>query len=73
MIGDLRWTGIFGVNVDVVARTHCSVELIKTEDVLVIPTPPNICADKLNLILTTAGDHGKVRIFSYQVQNATCD
>jgi hypothetical protein len=25
---DLRWAGTFGVNIDFVARTHCSVEFI---------------------------------------------
>ena len=35
VIGDMRWTGTFGVNVDLVARTHCSAELIKTEHILV--------------------------------------
>ncbi len=33
--GDLRWTGSYGVQADIVARTHCSVELIKTEDIMV--------------------------------------
>ena len=35
VVGDVRWTGNFGVNVDLVARTHCSVELIKTEKIMV--------------------------------------
>ena len=35
VIGDHRWTGAFGVNVDLIARSHCSVELIKTEDIVV--------------------------------------
>jgi hypothetical protein len=38
VIGDKRWTGTFGVNLDIVARTHCSVEFIKTEDILVTPS-----------------------------------
>jgi len=42
VIGDLRWTGTFGVNMDVVARSHCSVQLIKTEDILVIPSFPRL-------------------------------
>ncbi len=33
--GDLRWTGVYGVQADIVARTHCSVELIKTDDIKV--------------------------------------
>ena len=39
VVGDERWTGSFGVNVDLVARTHCSVALIKTQDILVGATP----------------------------------
>ena len=35
MIGDHRWTGAFGVNLDLIARSHCSVELIKTADIVV--------------------------------------
>jgi hypothetical protein len=30
--GDTRWAGAFGVNVDLVARSHCSVEMIMLED-----------------------------------------
>lgn len=30
--GDLRWAGTFGVNLDFVARSHCSVEFISIED-----------------------------------------
>ncbi len=30
--GDLRWAGSFGVNIDFVARSHCSVEFITIED-----------------------------------------
>jgi hypothetical protein len=33
--GDLRWGGSFGVNVDFVARSHCSVEVIALEDIKV--------------------------------------
>jgi hypothetical protein len=33
--GDLRWAGSFGVNVDFVARSHCSVEIILVEDMQV--------------------------------------
>ena len=33
--GDLRWAGMFGVNVDFVARSHCSVALITIEDIQV--------------------------------------
>ena len=35
VVGDKRWTGTFGVNVDLVAKSHCSMELIRTEDILV--------------------------------------
>ena len=31
--GDSRWAGSFGVNLDFVARSHCSVEMIKIEDI----------------------------------------
>ncbi len=34
--GDLRWAGTFGVNIDFVARSHCSVALITTEDIQVM-------------------------------------
>jgi hypothetical protein len=33
--GDLRWGGMYGVNVDFVARSHCSVAIIKLEDMKV--------------------------------------
>ena len=33
VVGDLRWTGSYGMQADIVARTHCSVELIKIEDI----------------------------------------
>ncbi len=35
VIDDLRWAGALGVQADFVARSHCSVEIIKTEDILV--------------------------------------
>ena len=35
VVGDLRWAGAYGVNADFVARTHCSVEFISTEDIMV--------------------------------------
>ncbi len=34
--GDLRWSGAFGVNVDMVARSHCSVEMILLDDLQVL-------------------------------------
>ncbi len=34
-MGDQRWGGTFGVNVDFVARSHCSVEMISLEDMQV--------------------------------------
>jgi hypothetical protein len=33
--GDPRWSGSFGVNVDFVARSHCSVEIITLDDIQV--------------------------------------
>ena len=38
--GDLRWAGAFGVNVDFVARSHCSVAVIAVADVLVREITP---------------------------------
>ena len=35
MVGDLRWSGSFGVSIDFVARCHCSVEIIAVEDIKV--------------------------------------
>jgi hypothetical protein len=35
LAGDPRWAGTFGVNLDFVARCHCSVEFISTEDIKV--------------------------------------
>jgi hypothetical protein len=37
VVGDERWTGSFGVNVDLVARSHCSVAMIASQDILVTP------------------------------------
>jgi hypothetical protein len=34
-VNDLRWAGSYGVQVDFIARSHCSVEIIKTEDIMV--------------------------------------
>ncbi len=43
VVGDMRWTGACGVQADVVARTHCSVEIIKTEDIRVsLPSGPEL-------------------------------
>jgi hypothetical protein len=38
VVGDERWTGSFGVNVDLVARSHCSVAIIAKQDILVMPS-----------------------------------
>ncbi len=35
LAGDNRWAGTFGVNLDFVARCHCSVEFISIEDMKV--------------------------------------
>ena len=35
--GDNRWTGDYGVRVDLVARTHCSVMMVKIENIKVLP------------------------------------
>ena len=34
-MNDFRWAGSYGVQVDFIARSHCSVEIIKTEDIMV--------------------------------------
>jgi hypothetical protein len=44
--GDMRWAGAFGVNVDMVARSHCSVEMILLEDMMVRCGFGNICLMK---------------------------
>ena len=31
--GDTRWSGSYGVNVDFIARSHCSVAVVKIEDI----------------------------------------
>ncbi len=36
MVGDRRWAGAYGVQADFVAMSHCSVEYIKTEDIMVL-------------------------------------
>jgi hypothetical protein len=33
--GDNRWAGSYGVSVDFIAVTHCSVEFIPLEEILV--------------------------------------
>ncbi len=35
VVGDLRWSGSFGVTIDFVAQCHCSVEIIEIEDIKV--------------------------------------
>jgi hypothetical protein len=35
MVGDNRWVGTYGVRADLVARCHCSVEIISYEDIQV--------------------------------------
>jgi hypothetical protein len=38
LAGDQRWAGTFGVNLDFVARSHCSVEFISFDDMQVCGT-----------------------------------
>jgi hypothetical protein len=33
--GDQRWAGAYGMKADFIARSHCSVEVIKMEDIKV--------------------------------------
>ena len=35
VVGDTRWAGTFGIQADFIARTHCSVGIIKLEDIQV--------------------------------------
>ncbi len=42
VVGDTRWAGSFGVNADFVARTHCSIEIITSEDIEVIGWTANL-------------------------------
>ena len=35
LVNDLRWAGSYGVQADFVAMSHCSIEFIKTSDILV--------------------------------------
>jgi hypothetical protein len=35
LAGDARWSGSYGVNLDYVARSHCSVEFISIDDIQV--------------------------------------
>ena len=30
-VGDIRWVGAYGVEADLIARSHCAVEFIHTE------------------------------------------
>ena len=38
LAGDLRWAGTYGVNLDFVARSHCSVQFISIESMQVCST-----------------------------------
>ncbi len=40
VLGDNRWAGSYGIDADILARTHCSVEIISIEDLQV----PSFCA-----------------------------
>ena len=31
VVGDVRWAGAFGINADLIARSHCAVEFVSTE------------------------------------------
>ena len=35
VVGDNRWAGTFGVQADFIAKSHCSVEYIAKDDILV--------------------------------------
>jgi hypothetical protein len=42
LAGDPRWAGTYGVNLDFVARCHCSIEFISLEDIQVCHVKPII-------------------------------
>jgi hypothetical protein len=61
VVGDERWTGSFGINVDLVARSHCSVELIATEDILVIFSTHALLQEmELTRMKFKTGNNGKI-------------
>lgn len=39
-MGDQRWAGAYGIKADFIARSHCSLEFIKSEDIQVFPYNP---------------------------------
>jgi hypothetical protein len=40
--GDMRWCGAYGIQADFIARSHCSVEIISTEDIKVLLLPTEL-------------------------------
>ena len=36
VVGDKRWTGSYGVDVDLVALEHCTVKFVRTEHIQVL-------------------------------------
>ena len=36
MLGDERWAGIYGVSADYIALTHCAVEYISLDEIMVL-------------------------------------
>ncbi len=77
MVGDRRWAGAYGVQADFVAMSHCSVEIIKTEDIMV--HFQYCCNKSLNLVKHSelakpksfhAGHIGEIRVLSYQMQDS---
>ncbi len=36
VVGDSRWCGAYGIQADFIARSHCAVEVISTEDIEVV-------------------------------------
>ena len=45
-MGDMRWGGAFGVDIDFVAKGHVAVEFISVADVQVPATATEINGDK---------------------------
>ena len=46
VVGDLRWAGAYGIDADLVARSHCSAEFIAIEDITARAPVPAPAANK---------------------------
>jgi hypothetical protein len=50
--GDKRWAGSYGVSIDFVARSHCSVEIILIEDIQASAWPLQSQKANIYIIIT---------------------